>query len=288
MNRLTFAGLRQRRVREIDLIKPRKRRMFNHHDGKDDDECERRSEQEAAHTGFNEFGLIKLAPHQSLPGTCIRVRNPKNLFSRIYGDFTPRNFFDTFNKHPSSIALTNQDAIRWKMASRAFQTYYQDYPHFDEKDEDDFPTGFLDEAEHRPVVVPRCKDWPGMEDEMTLPIIFGFSTAALIYGGLHSLAWFAHFDSSTELSLWRISACVVMSGVPISWHIGRLGVYMWHHLKHLDDVIQNACFFLVVLIMLAYVLARAYLVVECFINLSHLPAGVYDVPTWSAYFPHIS
>ena len=38
----------------------------------------------------------------------------------------------------------------------------------------------------------------------------------------------------------------------------------------------------------AYILARAYLAVECFINLSHLPAGVCNVPRWAAYFLHIS
>jgi len=37
-----------------------------------------------------------------------------------------------------------------------------------------------------------------------------------------------------------------------------------------------------------YCLARVYLVVECFINLSHLPQSVYLVPTWSQYVPHIS
>ena len=42
------------------------------------------------------------------------------------------------------------------------------------------------------------------------------------------------------------------------------------------------------MLLAAYALARAYLVVECFINLSHLSAGVYDVPNWAAYFPHMS
>jgi hypothetical protein len=37
-----------------------------------------------------------------------------------------------------------------------------------------------------------------------------------------------------------------------------------------------------------YFLARVYLVVECFISLSHLPASVFQVPVWSQYVPHIS
>ena len=39
---------------------------------------------------------------------------------------------------------------------------------------------------------------------------------------------------------------------------------------------------------LVYVVARVYLVVECFINLAYLHDSVYEMPSWSQYFPHIS
>ncbi|RSL41831.1 hypothetical protein CEP54_015696 [Fusarium duplospermum] len=39
---------------------------------------------------------------------------------------------------------------------------------------------------------------------------------------------------------------------------------------------------------LLYCLARVYLVVECFINLAHLPDSAYVLPKWSQYVPHIS
>jgi hypothetical protein len=45
---------------------------------------------------------------------------------------------------------------------------------------------------------------------------------------------------------------------------------------------------IVVAAILLYCLARVYLVVECFINLSHLPESVFEVPVWSQYVPHIS
>jgi hypothetical protein len=38
----------------------------------------------------------------------------------------------------------------------------------------------------------------------------------------------------------------------------------------------------------AYMWARVYLVVESFISLGHSPAGVYDLPSWSSYVPHIT
>lgn len=37
----------------------------------------------------------------------------------------------------------------------------------------------------------------------------------------------------------------------------------------------------------AYALARTYLVVECFINLAHLPDDAFRVAQWSQYIPHI-
>lgn len=36
-----------------------------------------------------------------------------------------------------------------------------------------------------------------------------------------------------------------------------------------------------------YVVARVYLVVESFINLSHLPGSAYKLPQWSLYGLHI-
>lgn len=122
----------------------------------------------------------------------------------------------------------------------------------------------------------------------------GFSAAGLMYGGLHALAWFAHFESPIQQLLWRISACVVAGGLPMSLTLLILSDIderdIPEHRNSWTNIygyITVFMFLLAFLVFPAYVLARAYLVVECFINLAHLPAGVYDVPKWSAYFPHI-
>ncbi len=41
-------------------------------------------------------------------------------------------------------------------------------------------------------------------------------------------------------------------------------------------------------IFLGYVLARVFIVVECFVALFNSDPGVFEVPSWSAYFPHIT
>ncbi|KAK4108127.1 hypothetical protein N656DRAFT_784667 [Canariomyces notabilis] len=63
--------------------------------------------------------------------------------------------------------------------------------------------------------------------------------------------------------IYRISLCITLEGLGAIYSIG--------------------CYLAIVL----YVLARVYLVVECFINLVHLPESAYKLPEWSQYVPHI-
>jgi hypothetical protein len=48
-----------------------------------------------------------------------------------------------------------------------------------------------------------------------------------------------------------------------------------------------ALFFAIVGFIPLYVISRTYIVVESFITLFYVPDGVFDMPTWSEYFPHI-
>ena len=245
------------------------------HNGNDDPY----SEQEAVHDGVKEASLTTLTPGQVLQGTGFR---PRNSYNGIEIDITNA----TYQTIPK-ISLTTPDVTRWKMAWRAHQIFEgRDHLTFSQRG-----------------LVRRCKDLPDTVDILyELPILFGFSAAALTYGGLHALAWFAHFDSSTEQLLWRNSACVVMSGIPVISVLCRFAVLLQErsHLTRpgesssigsIDLLLFGLSVFVLFpayVLLPAYVLARGYLVVECFINLSHLPAEVYNVPTWSAYFPHIS
>lgn len=39
---------------------------------------------------------------------------------------------------------------------------------------------------------------------------------------------------------------------------------------------------------LLYLLARVFLIVECFLSFFHAPPGLFRQPNWGPYFPHIS
>jgi len=54
--------------------------------------------------------------------------------------------------------------------------------------------------------------------------------------------------------------------------------------NHIDPLLKGTMFILIPV----YFIPRLYLVVECFIQLFHLPPGpVFTEPSWSSYFPHI-
>ena len=257
---------------ERDLI-----RYYN--DGSD-------SEQETDHNGDNETGSKILAARQNLQGIGFKARDVAGVFYFLgpRGDSLKQTFLDSYEEsdpHLPKISLTARDVTRWRMAWRAASVHGLNYGRSD--------SWFWP---NRKSLVRRCTDWPDESSIFDKPsIALGFSAAALIYGGLHALAWFAHFDTPTEQLLWRLSVCVVMGGVPVIFAILKIETKP-RRVSEFHTWIGFVPTFLYVLascvLLPAYILARAYLVVECFINLSHLPAGVYDVPSWSTYFPHIS
>lgn len=68
-------------------------------------------------------------------------------------------------------------------------------------------------------------------------------------------------------------------------------------IRYIAIVVSSVPAFIIVLVVrwafffgfiLLYCVARVYLVVECFINLAHLPDSAFQVPQWSQYMPHIS
>ena len=228
-----------------------------------------------------------LGPGEVLEGTGFKVRDFKDLFqlwSRRYG---LEQSFDAWNtSYPSltRIKLSREEITRWEMAWRAVPAF----PEIGARDETSFPA----------ILTSRIKDGPKMGvlfKEYSIALSFG--AAASLYGGLHVLAWSSHFNSSTEQMLWRVSASLVMGGIPVGFLLSLLLHQCERKLWEGDPpfLVGLLLFALICLMGLAlvavaaaYIAARAYLVAECFINLSHLSAEVFDIPSWTGYFPHIS
>lgn len=243
---------------------------------------------------------VTLALGQKFPQTGFRLKSVQEVKKNGFDDSDFLLPLEEF-----TLRLTEQSVNRWNMAWRASQAERQ----FEEENED-----YLQYSDQ---LFTRCPaNWPSTRDLNSHAVAIGFGIAALVYGGLHTLAWFAHFKSPVERLLWRISACTVIVGIPLifflqwTWTLSGMyrnkiqtpllqfiGYTIMKPISTLDErwnwdrrhlVLIYVHSILGSLVLLAYGLARAYLVVECFIQLSHMPTGVYETPSWSAYFPHIS
>ncbi|KAF9008085.1 hypothetical protein BDQ17DRAFT_1539777 [Cyathus striatus] len=102
---------------------------------------------------------------------------------------------------------------------------------------------------------------------------------AAIFGLIHCIAWNAHFPSTVERFLWRISSISVSVALIISagmWKLISLG-----HARPLPTIV----FFRIPLII--YAVARYYLLIEAIIAFRALPPSALQSMDWSNFLPHI-
>lgn len=239
-------------------------------------------------------GILK--PGQRDLATGIRLKGPEEVRDWVNSD-------SEYTAPVPQLSYTQQDINRWKMAGRACATFVRD----------DLPT---DTTDIFAAFVRRRGDFRFIYvSEASVAV--GLGVVAMIYGGIHAFAWLAYFRSTTEQLLWRVSTCIVTGGIPVMYAIVTITDWHYGHKSSPEqgDMVEEVFWLvrrivtiadlrrergdkgLIILILgsilfwtvvLLYVLARVYLIGECFIQLTHMPADVYKVPQWSAYFPHIS
>jgi hypothetical protein len=137
--------------------------------------------------------------------------------------------------------------------------------------------------------------------------------SGIVYGGLHALAWNAPFRNPTERLLWRISSVIIMGYGPITMLFVQLVVDEPFHSKQQADeffalwevflwFLKDTVAFvkevysssprhlllipLILLLNMAFVFARVYLIWESLWGLFHSVPGVFTTPIWADYYPH--
>ena len=167
------------------------------------------SEREPQQVREDEAGSTSLSPGQTLPGTRFRIRSLRNYADQALRYNALPEFYrfehDSFGPLPT-IRPTSRDITRWKMAYRTIRMLGLPEEH-ENKDK------FLFWPYEK--ITQRIENWPRFDPIKEFAVSLWLSVVALMYGGLHALAWSANFDSSTGRLLWRISACMVMCGAPI-------------------------------------------------------------------------
>lgn len=147
------------------------------------------------------------------------------------------------------------------------------------------------------------------DEGILIPLVMALTFGA--YGGLHLLAWHYNFGTKAENLLWKIASIMTAStGVILLAMI--LGEEMELNAAYLDRerrriTLHNfisrprrwmeplwmvhaaglALKTIAMVVALANIIARAFLVVESLKALPNSPPSTYVVPNWAAYFPHI-
>lgn len=120
---------------------------------------------------------------------------------------------------------------------------------------------------------------------VTLVLIFTFA----MYGGLHLLAWQYQFQTRVESALLKAALIATASSGLITVLVlaSTFKLTCLDLAKEWRYTIEDAFRKLAWLVIVVVLVARSFLIVECVKALPNSPASVYEIPTWTAYVPHL-
>jgi hypothetical protein len=183
--------------------------------------------------------------------------------------------------------LTELDFDRFRLASRALRRDYGLRIHgtlFDVRSRN-----------HSIVILPRFAG--GKKDSLFNSFVVGFFLAGLFYGGVHLVVWNRPFHGEIDALIWMSSSIIILvSGIPVViLYSADDFAFNNYDLRSMRDTARDLAkeisrlFFLMflVLFLCLYIFARVLIIVECFLDVFHLPDSAFEVPRWSQYFPHI-
>ncbi len=129
----------------------------------------------------------------------------------------------------------------------------------------------------------------------------------MLYAGIHLIGWNFSFPTATERLLWRVAGVAIVVTTFILWMCETYqdGVRLGRWRRWLRHVRSPACeeadesglgrpvpfvpmweVILLVPVGFIYTIARAYLIVECFVGLRSLPDATFDDVRWTEFIPH--
>jgi len=138
----------------------------------------------------------------------------------------------------------------------------------------------------------RVRNRPNEDVESSeLPSLIWLPLAGLFYGGVHLSVWNRSFRKETDELLWKISSLtIVSSGIAFAIAVCLTLSYERYPKSHpglLKPLLQVVGGIFSVCYSLFYIFCRTFIIVECFLDVFHLPESAFEVPRWAQYFPHI-
>ncbi|KAI9695124.1 MAG: hypothetical protein M1820_008892 [Bogoriella megaspora] len=257
-------------------------------------------------------------PHLTGPCHCSHA----NCNTCCHGKHDPRN--GVLSHWRACRTYDARDARRWALASEFHRTYsWINRPECFKCIKKECWRWILPRLSNRPHVSVEIFLDPGVYslDEIlrveinAATVLVALVIAGAVYGGLHLIAWDAPFTSTTQSTLWRLSAVTIAAAAPyfyLDTFLVTLSFETWpstqqwrNLLERLSnkpalrpsqvllgivpilDYVPGITSIMFYAARLMYGLARIFLVVESFISFAYLPIGVFQEPQWTYYFPHI-
>ncbi|KAJ6442904.1 hypothetical protein O9K51_04082 [Purpureocillium lavendulum] len=125
-------------------------------------------------------------------------------------------------------------------------------------------------------------------------LLGGAAFGGVVFGGVHLLAWDMEFPTDIEHILWKVSSIITMFA-PASYGVlvfsysyirDRLEERRQEGWRHVSRAGKVGYYIVQSLGMLAFVLARVFLLVEALRSLYYLPRDAF-VASWAANAPHV-
>jgi hypothetical protein len=111
-------------------------------------------------------------------------------------------------------------------------------------------------------------------------LYFAEMMIAMIFGGIHCIAWSFAFPTHIEQILWRASSVAIIS-IPVLWAVAIVFAYI-----NIETV--GISFGVVVtLFSVIYPFARLVLLIISFISLRSLPPSAFYAVHWTTFIPHV-
>jgi hypothetical protein len=113
------------------------------------------------------------------------------------------------------------------------------------------------------------------------------AVVAVIFGGIHCLAWNFPFPTSHERLVWRICSTFVTADPVLLAAICNWGTDYVHIPTPLELLKKGVAGWMIIFFMTCYVVARGILFMITLLALRSSPPGVYQTIPWASFIPHL-
>lgn len=144
---------------------------------------------------------------------------------------------------------------------------------------------------------PSIDDYPGVglfkygrlpdPAEVRSRVIMTTAMVAVIFGGIHCLAWNFPFPTSQQRLIWRICATFITAGpvlIAIIFNWGTDWVDIPNPREVWEEGVVGGVF---AFLLTCYVIGRGILFVITLLALRYSPPGVYQTIPWASFIPHL-